>query len=60
MIPDITIPLIALLFTSGIDSFPFIPASNKRCAPEKVIYPPTVPPTMVIIACELMVSGIMV
>ena len=29
--------------------FPFIPESKSLCAPANVIYPPTVPPTSVII-----------
>ena len=44
------IPITELLLISFRFFSPVIPASIRRCAPEKVIYPPTVPPKSVRIA----------
>ena len=57
---EIKIPVVALLVTNLMCSVPEIPASIKRCAPEKVMYPPTVPPTMVTMANKEIFSGIKV
>lgn len=50
IIAAIPIPIYADLFISSKFSSPEIPASISLCPPENVIYPPTVPPTKVIIA----------
>jgi chromosome partitioning protein len=57
---ELIIPVVALLVTNFICSLPEMPASIKRCAPEKVIYPPTVPPTLVTMAMSDIFSGIKV
>ena len=57
---EMIIPVVALLVTNFICSLPEMPASIKRCAPEKVIYPPTVPPTIVTMARSDIFSGIKV
>ena len=49
IIPVVKIPAIAERFTNGKNSLPFIPESSILCAPANVMYPPTVPPTKVII-----------
>ncbi len=49
---------IAERLTRFVCSGPVIPASNRRCAPAKLMYPPTVPPTNVIIAFRSIFFGI--
>ena len=47
--PDTVIPIRTDLRTSGRSLVPEKPASRRRWAPEKVIYPPQLPPSSVII-----------
>src|SRR5205809_3819366 len=51
------IPVTELRFTCGIEDLPFMFASSKRCAPAKLIYPPTVPPTNATIIGKSTFSG---
>ena len=47
MRPVTTIPMLAARPSRDTSGGPPTPASSSRCTPENVMYPPTVPPTMV-------------